>query len=133
MNKLVLGIGIGLAGTFSLGAVAATQSLEEVVVVGTRHVAVTPVGKDSAGVPIAEISISYGVRSDDLDLASAAGAAEMEKRVNTTAQQACKEIATQRPVEHYTTSEEECVKTATDKAMVKVHALVKEAGKKPAK
>jgi UrcA family protein len=133
MNKILMGIGAGLAASISLGSIAATQDLQEIIVVGTRQVTVTPVGKTSSGVPIVNMSISYGVSYKDLDIASAAGAAELEKRVHTMAKEACKGIAAQRPIQEFSTSEEECAKTAADKAMVKAHALIAEAGKKPAK
>lgn len=133
MNKMLLGMSMGLAASISLECLAATQTLEEIVVVGTRHVTETPVGTSASGVPIVDVSFGYGVSYDGLDLASAAGAAELEGRVNTMAKEACKEIAAQRPTWKFTTSEEECTKTAADKAMVKVRALVAEAGKKPSK
>jgi UrcA family protein len=60
---------------------------------------------------------------------SAAGAAEIEKRVNDAAKEACKEISAKRPLQQFTTSEAECAKAAADKAMVKVHELEAAAAK----
>jgi UrcA family protein len=133
VNKILMGLGAGLAASISLGSIAATQDVQEIMVVGKRQVTENAVGKTSSGVPIVDVSISYGVSYTDLDIASAAGAAELEKRVHTMAKEACKDISAQRPTREFSTSEEECAKTASDKAMVKAHALIAEAGKKPAK
>jgi UrcA family protein len=133
MNKILLGIGIGVAASMSLGSIAVAQELREIVVTGKGVVAVKPAGKTASGVPIVDMSISYGVSYAGLDLASAVGAAEIEKRVNDAAKEACKEIAAQHPNQEFTTSEAECAKAAAGKAMVKARALIAEAGKQPAK
>lgn len=130
MKKILLGIGIGVAASISLGSITVAQELQEIVVTGKGEVAVKPAGKTASGVPIVDMSVSYGVSYAGLDLASAAGAAELEKRVNDAAKEACKEIAAKRPLEQFTTSEADCAKTAADKAMVKVHDLEAAAGKK---
>jgi len=132
MNKILLAIAIGVAASISLGGIAVAQALHEIVVTGKGLVAVKPVGKTSSGVPIVDMSISYGVSYAGLDLASAVGAAEIEKRVNDAATEACKEIAAQHPAQQFTTSAEECAKAAAAKAMVKARALIAEAGKKSA-
>ncbi len=131
MNKILLGIGIGVAASISLGSIVVAQELQEIVVTG-KGLAVKPAGTTASGVPIVEMSISYGVSYAGLDLASAVGAAEIEKRVNDAAKEACKDIAAKRPLQQFTTSEAECAKAATDKAMVKVHDL-QAAAKKSAK
>lgn len=130
MNKILLGIGIGVAASISLDSIAVAQDLQEIVVTGKGDVGVKPAGKTASGVPIVDVSISYGVSYAGLDLASAVGAAEIEKRVNDAAKEACKEIAAKRPLAQFTTSEAECAKAAADKAMVKVHELEAAAAKK---
>jgi len=132
MNKILLGIGIGIAASMSIGRIAVAQEMPEVVVSGTRAIVKTPAA-DSHGFPIVDMSVSIGVSYAGLDLASAAGAAELGKKVNDAAKQACKEIGNQRPYRQFRTSESECAKAAADEAMVKVHALLAEAGKKLAK
>jgi hypothetical protein len=56
---------------------------------------------------------------------------EAEKRVKEVADTACKELVKRYP--DGTPSEEECVKTATDKAMVVVNGWAAFASKAPAK
>ena len=123
MNKILSGIAIGAAVSISLGSIAVAQDLQEIIVTGKGEVAVKPAGRTSSGVPIVDMSITYGVSYAGLDLASAAGAAEIEKRVNDAAKDACKELSAKRPLVRFTTSDAECAKSAADKAMVKVHEL----------
>jgi UrcA family protein len=129
MNKILLGMSIGVAASICLGSIAVAQDLQEIVVTG-KALTVKPAGKTASGVPIVDMSITYGVSYAGLDLALAVGAAEIEKRVNDAAKEVCKEITAQRPLLQFTTSEAECAKAAADKAMVKVHELEAAAAKK---
>jgi len=130
MNKILLGIVIGVAASISLGSIAVAQELQEIVVTGKGEVAVKPVAKTASGVQLFDMSVSYRVSYAGLDLASAVGAAELEKRVTDAAKQACKEIAAKRPLEQFTTSEAECAKAAADKGLVKARDLEATAAKK---
>ena len=71
-------------------------------------------------------------RPEPLDLDRYAGATELKKRVTDAATAACNEIKRQYPNASSSTSDIECVKNASDKAMVQVNALIAAAGKKPA-
>ena len=122
-----------MAASIYLGAIAVAEELPAIVVTGKGVVAAKSAGNTSSGVPIVDMSITYGVSYAGLDLASAAGAAEIEKRVNDAAKEACKEIAARYPVREFTTTEAQCAKAAAEQAMVKARALIAEAGKKPAK
>lgn len=123
MHKILLGIAIGAAASMTLGSIAAAEDLQEIVVTGKGEVVVKPAGRTSSGIHMVDMSITYGVSYAGLDLASAAGAAEIEKRVNDAAKDACKEIRTKRPLMQFTTSDAECAKSAAEKAMIKVHEL----------
>ena len=133
MKNILLGIGVGVAASISLSGIVVAQEPQEIIVTAKGVVAVKPTGETASGVPIVDMSISYGVSYAGLDLVSAVGATELEKRVNDAAKEACKEIAAQHPLQHFTTSEAECAKVAADKAMVKARALIAEAGRKPVK
>jgi UrcA family protein len=130
MIRLFVGIAVG---TLASGAVstsfAAPPEVEEVTVTASRILTETPAGSTTTGVPIVDISLSYGVSYAGLDLASHSGATELEKRVREAAQAACKEITRQRPLVHMTPDDATCAKVATDKAMPKVHELVAAAEK----
>jgi len=71
------------------------QTLGEVTVQATRNVSTKLVGSTSSGIPIKEVSLSYGVSTAGLDLATVAGAEELDKRINDAALAACKEVGRQ--------------------------------------
>jgi UrcA family protein len=129
MSKRLIAVAVGLLAGASLTPTvfAQTQDMGEVSVQASRVVKKV-IGTTSSGIPIEDISLSYGVSTSGLDLSTAAGAAEMQKRVSNAATSLCKELARQYP--NSSTTDAECVRKATDKAMVKVNELVAAAGKK---
>ncbi len=128
MMRILTRGAIGLLAATAFGTVVIADDMGEVTVQASRVVAKT-VGKTSSGIPIVDISLSYGVSAKDLDLASHSGAMELQKRVADAAQAACKELSRQYP--DSTPSDAECVKTATAKAMVRVNEMLAAAAKKP--
>jgi UrcA family protein len=132
MKRELLSVAIGLAGSLWLGGVAIAQTTEEVTVT-----AAGVVEKDAGGAPggarVLNMSFSYAVSYKGLDLASHAGAVELQKRVKNAARDACKEISRQRPLAHLTPDEDGCAKAAADKAMISVNELIAAAEKKAVK
>lgn len=122
MRTMVMSMTVGAIASVLAGGIVAAQDLEEVKVQATRAFEKKVVGRTSSNVPIVNISISYGVSVADLDLASSAGATELEKRVKDTARTACKEISSRYP--SATPSDAECARAAADEAMVKVRERV---------
>ncbi len=120
-------VAAAIASAFIRG-VAVAQNMEEITVQGTRVVNEKSAGQTSTGVPIVDVSMSYGVSIADLNLASQYGPIALEKRVHDAAKAACEDIGRKYP--QSTPSDEVCTKVATDKAMVKVKELVAEARKK---
>ena len=114
-----------------VSGIAVAQDVERVTVQATRMMTTNTAGRTSIGVPIVDVSLSYGVSVAGLDLASGKGAAELEKRIHDAARAACKEIGRQYP--EATPSDTECAKVAADKAMVKARELVAMAQKAPVK
>lgn len=121
MNALLMKVGVG-AVALILGGAAIAQSTPEVQVIASRGVTTKPAGRSSSGIPILDVSLSYGVSIADLDLATNAGALQAERRVQSAAKKACTELGRQFPVSG--TSNADCTKEAADKAMLKVHDLV---------
>ncbi len=123
-------VAVSAAAALVAGVVLA-QGVPEVKVQATRVVASSitakTVGRSSSGVPIQDVTLSYGVSSEGLDLSTHTGAVAFEQRVKDAAEQACKEIGRQYP--NSTPSEAECAKTAADGAMAKVHEAVAAAEK----
>ncbi len=117
ITKLAVGL---IAATFAGSAVLA-QQVQEVTVQASRNIEKHQVGRTSSGVPIVDISLSYGVSYAGLDLVSHAGVMELEKRVKDAAAQACQELNRQYPIDADKTAD--CTKAATDNAMVKVREV----------
>ena len=111
-----------------ISGVVVAQTMEEITVQGTRVLQEKDAGRTSTGISIRDVSLSYGVSIADLNLASQYGPIAAEKRVHDAAKAACEEIGRKYPLS--TPSDEVCTKTATDKAMVKVHELVAAARQK---
>jgi UrcA family protein len=120
-------IGAGVAAALLTSGTALAQDAQEINVQATRAMNTKLVGYSSTGVPIVGVSLSYGVSTAGLDLATYSGAMELEGRVNHTAAAACKELGEKYPTS--TPSQSECAKTASAKAMAKVHELVAAAEK----
>lgn len=111
-----------------LSGIASAQTPEEIKVEATRPVSTKIVGKSTSGVPIVEYSVSYGVSLVGLNLSTNSGAVEAERRVHEAAVAACKEISRQYPLVQQAPGED-CAKTASDKAMIKVREMVAAAEK----
>lgn len=105
---------------------ALAQELPEVKVEATRVITgamtVKTVGKTAIGVPVKDITLTYGVSSQGLDLSTHTGALAFEQRIKDAAEQACKEIGREYP--DATPSEAECAKTAAKGAMGQLHAAI---------
>lgn len=121
MSNRLIKVAAGLLAAVSVTGIVVAQDTGEVTVQASRVVKKT-IGTTASGIPIQDISLSYGVSTAGIDLASGAGAAELQKRVADAAKAACKELARQYP--DSSTTDADCVKTATDKAMVKANALI---------
>jgi len=125
MSKRLIKVAVGLLAAVSVTGVIA-QEMGEVTVQASRVVKKT-IGTTASGIPIQDISLSYGVSTAGIDLSTSAGAASLQKRVGDAAKAACKELGRQYPDSQ--TSDADCVKNATDKAMVKADALIAAAKK----
>src|SRR5512136_1052571 len=100
-------------------ALAQTTPMEVITVEAERSekVAQTPYGA-----PVREITIRSHVSYADLDLKTAKGVREFEKRIHETAKSTCKEMDVKFPVQGY--GEDECIKAAVDGAMAQAKKIV---------
>jgi UrcA family protein len=130
MTKTMVRIAIGLLGVTALSAIWAAEDIGQVTVQASR-IMQKSAGKTSSGIPIEDVSLAYGVSAKDLDLASHAGALELQKRVSDAALKACTELGRQYPDSLPNTKD--CTKASTDKAMVRANELIAAAAKKPLK
>jgi UrcA family protein len=129
MTRIVIRVAIGILAATSLSTLAVADDMGSVTVQATRVVSEKTVGRTASGVPIVDVSLSYGVSAKGLDLASHAGVMELQKRVNEAAHAACQELGRQYP--ESTPKDKDCAKDAADRAMVKVNELAAAAAKKP--
>ncbi len=113
-----------------LSATAVAQPLEEVTVQAKRILSTKVVERTSSGIPLVDITVSYGVSTAGLDLTSHTGFEEMQKRVNAAARAACEEISHQYP--DASPDDATCAKRAAAKAMTQVHKLAHAGPIKPA-
>jgi UrcA family protein len=107
-NRQHMLIGIG----FAIAAGAAVAQPTEVVVVEAERALKAP--SPSSVATVREVSLQGWVKYADLDLATEAGASELEKRIQQTAKALCKELDDEYPL----IEGGDCVKNAVDAAMV---------------
>lgn len=125
MKKLFVGTAlVSLACGFAAVATAQEQ-LTEITVQAKRLLSTQQVGRTSTGIPIINISLSYGVSLKDLDVRSPDGMQVAEKRINDAALSACQEIGHQYP--DATPDDRTCAKAAAKKATAELHKRVQAA------
>jgi UrcA family protein len=120
-----LQLALAVFGLAIAGGVAAAEPAVEVTVEAARPT--TTVERSYTGTPVEMITLTRHVSFADLDLTTHAGAVELEKRVNDSANAACTKLDTLYPL----TAKQSpaCTKTSTDKAMVQVRAAIAAAEK----
>jgi UrcA family protein len=121
MRKMLITAAGAVAAAVVGGNVIAQNVAMPEVIVETHREVTTNVGKSTSGVPIVDVSMGYTVTSKGLDIGTPIGARAFEARVRDAATAACQELGQRYP--NSSTSDAECVKQATDKAMVNVRQL----------
>lgn len=124
MRTMLVRTAIGLVAAGLAMSVAFAQTsgaaMGEITVTASRTPKITKSGWPKE--PVSQISLSYVVSATGFDLTTAAGQAAIEKAVNDTAADVCKEIDRQYPSN--VTTDADCVKTAISKAMVQVKEAI---------
>ena len=128
MTKILIRVAVGLAAVTAFSATVMAQDMGSVTVLAKRAVVEKRVGTTASGIPIVDVSLSYGVSAKGIDLKSHAGVMELQKRVNDAAMQACKELDRQYP--DTASSATDCAKNAAAPALAKVNDLAAAAAKK---
>jgi UrcA family protein len=124
----LMGVTVAAIVSALISSMVVAQNLEEITVQGTRVLDIKDAGRSNTGLPIRDVSLTYGVNIADLDLATQYGPIALEKRVKDAAMAACEELGQKYP--QSTPSNGECAKAAADKAMVKARELVAKARQK---
>jgi UrcA family protein len=126
MRKMLATVAVGSFTAFVAASVIADERPQQVRVEASRIVT-KQAGQSFDGVPITDISLSYEVSLDDLNLASTAGMSAAEKRINNAAEAACKEISRDRP--NATPADATCADKAARAAMIKLREAMAAAAK----
>ncbi len=92
------------------------------ITIGAGVTTRTVVGRNAMGTPIEQVTITHRVSYADLDLATRAGAAELERRVKETARTACRQLDDLYPAEMR--NARECAKTAIAQASPQVQSAI---------
>jgi len=111
----------GLVGCAVVGGLATGAMADEVTVTGSRFQE-TSVGINYTGIPIKDVSLSETVSVADLDLASSAGKAELDRRILAAARTACREIKGMYPVSQ--PEGNACARTAARRSMSRLRQLI---------
>jgi UrcA family protein len=119
------------AGTAAIAQPAPTAPTETITVVAPYLVTPqeVPAGnsqvKSSPHVKMMEVSVLGSASFADLDLSKTADAAILKTRINDEAKSLCKAIESKYPSTVYVpVTNQDCVKTATDEAMVAADILI---------
>ena len=121
MRRIHNGTALAVLAALAVGVSADAGPPETVVVTGSRAVAEKNIGRTTLGVPIKEVSLTYRVNIADLDSHTAAGRAEIEKRVTAAAKAACDEIDRLALGGPTSPDDAVCVKLAVEAAMKSVN------------
>ncbi len=128
MRKMLITAAGAVGAAVAAGIVIAQDVAMPEVIVETHREVVTTVGKSTSGIPIVDVSMGYTVTAKGLDIGTPIGARAFEARVSDAARAACQELGQRYP--NSSTSDAECIKRATDKAMTDVRKLEDAAAKK---
>jgi UrcA family protein len=100
------------------------QTAAEVTVRARRQARHQDIGRDYAGIPIEQLTLTREVGYRDIDIHSPKGIVTLRRRIFRTAQNACSELSNLYPVATWTSSNQECVDTAVNMALAQLPSNV---------
>lgn len=101
-----------------------TRTADEVTVRAAREARHQNIGKDYAGIPIEQVTLTREVGYRDIDIHSPGGITTLRRRIYLTARDACSELTNIYPITSWTSSNQECVDTAVNTALSQLPADV---------
>jgi UrcA family protein len=116
-----LAIALAMSGT---AAVAQDQTPGVQIEAGEVHQ--TMLQLSEYGTPIERFWVDRKVNYADLDLTTTAGLAELTRRVNEAAKEACAQVYAADPVDLSDMDDASCSKTAADRALKQVNAAIEQ-------
>ncbi len=127
-RKRAMWLILAAMGGLLVGELSLAQETPQVTIEATRPVTKVVGRSSSTGAPIEETTITRKVSYADLDLASVAGANELQKRVNDTAKELCKQLDDMYPLTAPTSTD--CARKSSSQAMEQVHMAIAAASSK---
>jgi len=94
-----------------------TLTTEEITVRARGEARHETVGKNYAGIPIEQITLTREVGYHDIDIHSPSGIATLRRRIDMTAQDACSELTGLYPHNVWSSTMQECVHRAVSSAL----------------
>ena len=90
---------------------------DEVTVRASREARHQTVGRNYAGIPIEQVTLTREISYRDIDIHSPSGITTLRERIFTMARDACTELSNIYPVSVWASTNQECVTTAVTKAL----------------
>ena len=106
------------------------DQVSQITVHASQKVKTKQVGISYTGIPIEQVQLTRHVGYGDLDLASPAGKAALDKRIKDIAKAACEQLSTLYPLEQWTTDNQTCIADAIGAAMTQEETILAVASKK---
>jgi UrcA family protein len=119
-----------LASSVACTAIAADQ-IAELTVEGSRMTQEVVGRSSSTGAPIEEVTLRRHVPYADLDLSTHSGVTELQKRIDATAQETCRELDKMFPLSQNNDSTRSCVSKAVKSARPQAQEAIDSAEKAP--
>jgi UrcA family protein len=129
-----------LAFAFALTGTAAAQNsnsqqqsdnqIPQITVQASHEVQRKQVGMSYTGIPVEEVSLSRHVGFRDLDLTTAAGKDELDKRIKAVAKEACNQIQKLYPLEQWDSDTRTCIADAVKGAMAQEQTILASSSRK---
>ncbi len=110
----------------ALGTAQAAEKTQNVEVQASRIVQKSA-GYGPSHIPITQLTLSYEVSVDDLDLSTPAGLQSAETRIRNAAAAACEELGKKAP--EATPDNAQCAKASAKAALARLHSSLKVATK----
>jgi UrcA family protein len=124
-SKLRFGFPLAIAlAMASAAAVAQPTAQAPDVNLEAAKVQQTTVGTSYDGIPIEQYRLDRAVNYADLDLTTASGAAELMRRVDVAAEDACQQVDTADRVDMWDTDDASCVNSATDGGLKQANTAI---------
>ena len=134
MHSLTFRFGFPLAIALALsGTAAVAQQSDQTpgVQIDEGKVQQTMAQLSEYGTPIERFWVDRKVSFADLDLATTAGSAELMRRVTEAAKEACAQVRAADPVDLSDMDDTSCIRTATDRALKQVNAVIEQRRNSP--